>query len=44
MARVYRAILDKLEREKFPVFDRVIRLGRLEKLMAAAAGLMESDS
>jgi phytoene synthase len=44
MARVYRAILDKLERERFPVFDRVIRLGRLEKLMAAAAGLMESDS
>lgn len=42
MASVYRAILNKLERERFPVFDRVVRLGRLEKAMAAAAGLLES--
>jgi phytoene synthase len=44
MAGVYRAILDKLERGRFPVFQRVVRLGRIEKVLAAAAGLLESDS
>lgn len=44
MAGVYRAILEKLERGKFPVFDRVVRLGRLEKTMAATAGLLESSA
>jgi phytoene synthase len=42
MAGVYRAILDKLERGRFPVFTREVRLGRMEKAMAAAAGLLES--
>jgi 15-cis-phytoene synthase len=42
MAGVYRAILDKLERERFPVFARVARLGRLEKAMAAVSALVES--
>jgi 15-cis-phytoene synthase len=44
MAGVYRAILDKLERGRFPVFERMVGLGRLEKAMAAAAGLLESGA
>jgi phytoene synthase len=39
MASVYKAVLEKLERGRFPVFDRVVRLGRLEKVLAALAGL-----
>jgi phytoene synthase len=42
MARVYRTLLDKLERRRFPVFGSRVSLGRLEKAMAAASALMES--
>lgn len=42
MARVYRTLLEKLERRRFPVFGSSVRLGRLEKAMAAASALMES--
>lgn len=41
MARVYRTLLEKLERRRFPVFGHALRLGRLEKAMAAASALME---
>jgi phytoene synthase len=41
MAKVYRTLLEKLERRRFPVFGRTIRLGRLEKAMAAASALFE---
>lgn len=42
MARVYRTLLEKLERRRFPVFSHTVRLSRLEKAMSAAAALMES--
>ncbi|MFM8363893.1 MAG: phytoene/squalene synthase family protein [Verrucomicrobiota bacterium] len=42
MARVYRTLLDKIERRRFPVFGHTVRLGRLEKTLAAAAALIES--
>ena len=42
MARVYQTLLDKLERRRFPVFGNTVRLGRLEKAMAAASALMQS--
>ena len=41
MARVYQTLLDKLERRRFPVFGNMVRLGRLEKAMAAASALMQ---
>lgn len=44
MARVYQTLLDKLERRRFPVFGNTVRLGRLEKAMAAAAALMSSQA
>jgi phytoene synthase len=41
MARVYRRILRKLEHERFPVFQRRVSLGRLEKAACVAAALAE---
>jgi phytoene/squalene synthetase len=37
MKAIYLRILSKLEKQGFPVFERRIRLGRLEKLIIAIA-------
>jgi len=41
MARIYRCILRKLEHERFPVFQRKVSLGRLEKAACIAAAVAE---
>jgi phytoene/squalene synthetase len=41
MARIYRSILRKLEHERFPVFQRRVSLGRLEKAACIAAAVAE---
>jgi phytoene synthase len=41
MARIYRRILRKLEHERFPVFQRKVSLGRLEKAACIAAAVAE---
>ena len=39
---IYRALLDRLEQEGFPVFERTVRLSKVERLAIAARSLLKA--